>query len=66
MHARGIPRQLWEDLPLLNYVLYAAAISHAEIVNLDPPRPEYAWSFVFPLAVPAVVYALRWRSADAG
>ena len=59
-------QRLWSDIPLLTYVLYAAAIAHAELVNLDPPRPGYVWGLVFPLTVPAFIYLLRWRTAGAG
>ena len=59
----SVLRVLWQDLPLLNFVAYAATIAHAEIANLDPPRFDYVWTFVFPLAVPALIFALRWRTA---
>ena len=61
---QGISQKLWDDLPLLNFVFYAAIFAHAEIANLIPPRPEYVWSFIFPLIVPFVIYNLRWRSAN--
>jgi hypothetical protein len=59
-----VSRILWRDLPLLNFAFYALAIAHAEIANLTPPRPEYWATCIFPLAVPLVVYAVRWRAAD--
>ncbi len=59
----AVLRALWLDLPLVNYAVYAVGIAWAEVVNLDPPRPELFWTFVFPLAVPLLVYALRWPKA---
>ena len=56
-------RTLWHDLPLLNYAFYAVTIAYAEVVNLDPRRDDLFPSFLFPLTVPVVVYALRWRHA---
>ena len=61
---QGIPYQLWNDLPLLNFVFYAAIFTYAEIVSLVPPRPEYIWSFIFPLIIPLIIYSLRWKKAN--
>lgn len=57
-------RALWADVPLINFAVYAVCIAHAEVANLDPPRPDLLFTFVFPLMVPVVVYALRWPRAN--
>jgi uncharacterized membrane protein len=62
---RSVGRILWDDLPLLNYLLYALGIAYAEVVNLSPPRRDLFFSCLFPLVVPLVVWALRWRTASA-
>jgi hypothetical protein len=56
-------RALWHDLPLLNYAFYAVAIAFAEVVNLNPRRDDLFLSFLFALAVPVLVYGMRWRHA---
>ncbi|MEE8408722.1 MAG: carotenoid biosynthesis protein [Myxococcota bacterium] len=61
---RSFLRVLWADFPLVNFALYAVLIAHAEVANLIPPRPDLFISFLFPLSVPVLIYALRWRSAS--
>ncbi len=58
-----LKRALWRDLPLLNFSAYACLIAYAEIAYLDPPRLDYVPTFLFPLVVPAAVYALRFKTA---
>lgn len=60
----GLWRVLWRDLPLVNFAVYAVGIGHAEIANLVPARPDLFFSFVFPLSVPTLIYALRWPRAN--
>jgi hypothetical protein len=57
-------RILWDDAPLLNFVLYAVMIAQAELNSLTPPRPELFLSCLFPMAVPVAVYFLRWSNAS--
>jgi hypothetical protein len=33
-------RELWNDVPLLNYAFYALMIGDAEVVNLEPRRDD--------------------------
>lgn len=54
---------LWRDLPLLNYALYSVGIAHAEITNLPTQRLDLVPTAVFPMLVPWVIYALRWKEA---
>lgn len=51
-------------MPLINFAVYAVCIAHAQVANLDPPRHDLLFTFVFPLVVPVVVYALRWPRAN--
>jgi uncharacterized membrane protein len=56
-------RVLWTDAPIVNVAASAALISYAYVINLHPPRHELFFTFVFPLAVPIVIYGTRWRNA---
>ncbi|OPY87710.1 MAG: hypothetical protein A4E72_01440 [Syntrophus sp. PtaU1.Bin208] len=59
-----IGRLLWDDLPLIYFLFLAVAAASTECLNLSPPRRDLSWTFVFPLAVPVVLYALRFRTID--
>jgi uncharacterized membrane protein len=62
--ARGVWQILWDDLPILTYLAYAFSIANTELSNLDPPRGDLFLSCLFPLVVPAALYALRWPRAQ--
>ncbi|MBI5509781.1 MAG: carotenoid biosynthesis protein [Deltaproteobacteria bacterium] len=61
----GAARLWWDDLPLLNFVLYGVGIAFAEIANLSPSRPDLFFTCLCPIAVPIAVYGLRWRQSGA-
>jgi len=57
--AGGIRRVIWRDAPILYGPMAAAVIAHAEMVHLDPPRPDLLITFLFPLIAPLALVALR-------
>ena len=62
--AREVVHLAWADLPLVSYAVYAVAIAHAQIANLDPARLEHVPAAIFPLFVVWGVYALRAPTAS--
>ena len=61
---RRMGRIFWADLPLLNFAFLAVGITATECLSLSPPRSDLFWTCLFPLAVPAILYAFRWRRGD--
>jgi uncharacterized membrane protein len=52
------------DLPLVTYAFYALGIAHAEITNLADQRLDLLPTAVFPMLVPWLICALRWKDLE--
>jgi len=61
---RRIGRLFWTDLPLLNFAFIAVGVAATECLSLSPPRRDLFWTCLFPLTVPAILSAFRWRRGD--
>lgn len=57
-------RVLWSDFPLVSFVACSLVICITATASLDPARPDFSFTFLFPLVVPVLVYSLRWRSSS--
>ena len=64
MTTKSVSHHLWMDLPLVTYAFYALGIAHAEITNLADQRLDLLPTAVFPMLVPWLIYALRWKDLE--
>jgi uncharacterized membrane protein len=56
---RRAGRELWASLPAWLAFIYAVSLLNAALTNLRPPRLDFAWTAVFPLAVFVAYYVAR-------
>jgi uncharacterized membrane protein len=56
---RRAGRELWAHLPAWLAFIYAVSLLNAALTNLRPPRPDFAPTVLFPLAVFVAYYAAR-------
>lgn len=52
-------RELWASLPAWLAFIYAVSLLNAALTNLRPPRPDFAPTVLFPLAVFLAYYGAR-------
>jgi uncharacterized membrane protein len=45
----SVARSAWRDLPIWFLAYQGYSTFHLELKSLDPPRPEFGWTVVFPL-----------------
>ncbi len=51
--------EVWRYLPAWLFFFYACLLLNCELTNLSPPRPDLAWTAVFPISVFLSFYAVR-------
>ncbi len=44
-------RELWRYLPAWMFFIYGDLLLNTELTNLEPARPDLAWTMVFPISV---------------
>ena len=62
--ARTIRAEIWKHLPAWLFLFYGWALLNAFLTNLDPPRPDLAFTAAGPLAVFTAYYCVRAIRAE--
>ena len=63
--AARLGREVGQHLPAWFYFIYGVLLLNTALTNFSPPRPDLAWTVVFPLGVFVLFYAAQALAAPA-